>query len=259
MSLNVTILGCGGSSGVPVIGCDCSVCTSDNPKNKRTRVSVLIEKGNSKLLIDASPDLRSQALRHNLKTIDALYITHDHADHCHGIDDIRSFNYHRNEAIPLYADAETMESLKTRFHYIFRPKPASTWFRACVEPTIAEANKPIKITDDTTILPYKQYHGKSFSYGVRVDNIAYSTDVNNFPVQSYQALENLDLWIVDCLQYEPAPTHAHLELTLEWIRQFKPKLAILTHLNHHMDYDILSAELPDNIEAAYDGMTIIIE
>lgn len=257
--MKVTILGCGSSAGVPVVGCECEVCRSPNPKNKRTRVSVLIENGDSKLLIDTSPDLRQQALRQNLSAVDAIIITHAHADHLHGIDETRTFNYHKNQPIKLYAASETLESVQQRFSYVFKQHiPEFGWYRPCLEAHEIPVNPEheIEVAPEICVRTFMQYHGKMPTLGIRVGSFAYSTDVNNFPEESYQALENLDLWVVDCLRHEPAPTHAHLELTLSWIERFKPKRAILTHMSHHLEYDSLRAMLPPNVEPAYDGLEI---
>lgn len=256
MSLRITILGSGASSGVPLIGCDCAVCRSDNPKNKRSRVSILVEQGDTTLLIDTSPDLRMQALANRLKTVDAILITHAHADHCHGIDDVRSFNYHRNGVIPLYSNRATLEELSSRFPYVFLPPTPHGWFRAALEPIEITPGQTLRLSDDLSIEPFSQIHGPIESLGVRIGKVAYSTDVNKFPEQSWQYLEKLDLWIVDCLRYEPAPTHAHLDLSLSWIERFRPARAVLTHLNHEFDYDRLLTETPEYVTPAYDGMVI---
>ncbi len=258
MSLNVTILGCGSSAGVPLIGCDCAVCVSDNPKNKRSRVSVLLEQGDTKLLVDTSPDLKQQALRHHITTVDAIIYTHAHADHCHGIDDVRSFNFHKNQTIKCYSDHATIAEIKQRFDYVFRPPiPEYGWFKASLEPIECslDSHDPITIGDMDIIL-FRQEHGTHSTVGIKTGHTVYSTDVNNFPKESHYLLENLDLWVVDCLRYNPAPTHAHLELTLSWIKEFKPKRAILTHMSHALDYDTLMKETPAHVEPAYDGMVI---
>lgn len=257
--MRVTILGCGSSAGVPMIGCPCAVCTSDNPRNKRSRVSILVEKGGTALLIDASPDLRQQALANNIRQVDALIITHAHADHCHGIDDLRSFNHLKNSVIPIYCGTKTQQELMTRFDYAFKPPiPEFGWFRPALIPHSVEipSEKSIEIDENISFLPILQWHGKSISMGVRIGDIAYSTDVNDLPEESLQQLENLDLWIVDCLRYEKAPTHAHLNLTLQWIERLKPKRAILTHMGHELDYDVLCGLLPSHVEPAFDGLQI---
>ncbi len=256
--MKLTILGCGASAGVPVIGCECDVCSSTDVRNKRQRASVLLETNTGKqILVDATPDLRQQALRHGLSTIDALIITHAHADHCHGLDDVRPFNYHRQSAIDLYADAHTMQELQHRFNYIFRPhKPGIGWYKPeFVCHTLDEQRLDHEIAGETIqIIP--QTHGRITTLGIRAGDIAYSTDVNHLSDEAFDALRGVKVWVVDCLRYTPAPTHAHLELTLEWIERVKPQRAILTHMSHELDYHRLQAETPDHVDVAYDGMVI---
>ncbi len=256
--MKVTILGCGSSSGVPLIGCGCVVCTSNNPKNIRGRVCVLVEDEGIKILIDTPPDLRQQSLRHNITKIDAILYTHAHADHCHGIDDVRNFNFHTNGSVRAYADKETIEELKMRFSYAFLPpKQEVGWFRPSIE--INEINtapyKPFLI-GHLKIIPFEQRHGKGHSLGFRIGNFAYSTDVDFLPEKSFEALDGVEAWVVDCLRYKPAPTHAHLEKTLEWVARIKPQRAVLTHMGHEFDYDKLAGELPRGIEPGYDGLVL---
>lgn len=256
MSGQITILGCGASAGVPVIGCACAVCQSDNLRNERSRVSILIEVNGVKLLVDASPDLRTQALKHQLKSVDGIFITHAHADHTQGLDDVRSFNYHAQKALPLFSDAATLSELQTRFGYVFQPPPTQGgWFRAALEQHSTHDGEAFTL-GGVEFMPFYQHHGKIPSYGLRVGNIAYSTDVKAFPESSEPHLYSLDVWIVDCLSYTEKPTHAHLDLTLEWIAKYKPKHAILTHMSHDFDYETLRRELPANVEPAYDGMIL---
>lgn len=255
----LTILGCGSSSGVPVIGCQCGVCTSGNPKNTRTRVSVFIQHDNGRnYLIDTSPDLRQQALRHNINRVDAIILTHDHADHTHGIDDIRPFNYQAQDTIPLYADTFTMQRIREKFPYIFYPKPENNiWYRPAVVPQIIPT-EPIAPFDvlGFEIQPIWQLHGKTHSLGFRFGNVAYCTDVKEFPTESFGKLDDLDIWIIDCLRYTESWTHSTLEQTLQWVEQLKPRLAILTHMAHDLDYEKLIKELPENVVPGYDGMEL---
>lgn len=257
--MKITILGCGASGGVPLVGCDCSICTSANPKNKRTRASILIENKGSTVLVDVSPDLRQQCLRHDLRTVDAIIITHGHADHCHGIDDTRPFNYHRDAAIPLFTDKETLERLERGFPYVFVPHDKSKpWYKPELTPHVVDpgSSSTFMAAPHVEIQPFEQWHGKMTTLGLKIGNFAYSTDVNKLPEESLQLLENIDLWIVDCLRYHIAPSHAHLEMTLGWIARVGPKHAILTHMNHDLGYEELKAILPPNVEPAYDGMVL---
>lgn len=257
MELTVTILGCGASGGVPLIGCQCAVCTSDNPKNTRTRSSILLESNGSRVLVDTGADLRQQALREGIRTVDGILYTHDHADHTHGLDDARSFNFHRKGSVPIYGTAETLEGITRRFAYAFGApaKPGEVWFKPSLEPQVISEYDDFTV-GNINILSFLQYHGSGKSLGYRIGNFAYSTDVHNFPENSLQLLEKLDVWVVDCLRYSEAPTHAHLEKTLGWIAQLKPKLSILTHMAHELDYDALLSELPQGVVPAYDGMRI---
>ena len=254
--MKITILGSGTSGGVPFVGCKCEVCTSDHPKNKRRRASILVETQGKRILIDTSPDLRMQALDNDLATVDAVLFTHAHADHTHGIDDIRSFNHNANQPIDAYGDAETMAFLQKKFEYVFMPPvPEKGWYRPCLAPNIIEHSKAFDI-DGVEIIPFKQQHGKGFSVGFRIGNMAYSTDTNGFPEESLPYLQGLDCWIVTALQYKPHATHAHVDMTLEWVEQFKPKQTILTHMAHAIDYVTLQEKLPNNIIPAYDNMAV---
>ncbi len=256
----LTILGCGASSGVPIIGCECAVCCSDNPKNKRLRASVVFEnESGSKLLIDASPDLRQQALANNITQVDGLIITHAHADHCHGLDDFRPFNFSKNDAIDLVATQYTMNELKERFAYVFKEhKHQYGWYKPAFNERIIDVqNAPasVEVAGMKTII-FQQTHGRINTLGVRVGDIAYSTDVNHLSDAAFAALAGVEIWVVDCLRYTPAPTHSHLEQTLKWIERVKPKRAILTHMAHEIGYDELRHILPTNVEPAYDGMIL---
>jgi phosphoribosyl 1,2-cyclic phosphate phosphodiesterase len=254
--MKVTVLGCGSSSGVPMIGCDCSVCTSGNPKNKRSRVSVLIEINGKNLLIDTSPDLRQQALSHGVKRVDAVLYTHGHADHTHGLDDLRSFNYLSNEAIPIYGDSNTLESLLERFRYAFKEKP-SVWFRPClISNLLPDTDVHTFDLFGISITLFKQLHGKITSLGYRIGNFAYSTDTDGLPESAFSALIGVETWVVDCLRYTTSQTHSNLNMTMEWIKRVKPHRAILTHMGHEFDYETLKSELPSGVEPAYDGMQI---
>lgn len=254
--MKITLLGTGASPGVPLIGCHCAVCSSLHPRNKRSRSSIAISSNNTTLLIDTSPDLREQALKCHLTHIDAILYTHAHADHTHGIDEVRSFNYLSNQAIKAYADSDTFASLHNSFSYAFlSPITDYGWFRPCLIP---HEIQPYHIfqAGNIDVIPFEQTHGKLTTLGFRVGSMAYSTDVNQLDEKAFSALQGISLWIVDCLRLTPAPTHAHLDLTLEWIARVKPKRAILTHMSHDLDYELLKAMLPEGVEPGYDGMEI---
>lgn len=257
--MRVTILGCGASSGVPVIGCDCAVCTSENPKNRRSRVSILVEYASgTKVLVDTSPDLREQSLCNNINSIDAIIYTHAHADHTHGIDDVRPFNIGRNAEIDAYGTAETLAELQQRFGYVWQPYEGGYWTRAALKAHVAEAGADIVLASGEVIQTFAQTHGKGETLGLRFGGLVYSTDVNAFDEAAQSKLQNMDIWIVDCLRDGFAGSHANLEMAVAWSQQFKPKQTYLTHMNHELDYDVLMAKLPKNIEPAFDGLSVTL-
>ena len=268
MTMRVTILGCGSSGGVPLIGCSCAVCCSDNPKNTRTRMSILLEKDGYRLLVDMSPDLRQQALRHNIATVDAILCTHAHADHCHGIDEVRSFNYNADAVIPIYAMPETIAELEQRFDYVFMPRnPAFGWYKAQLTAHILRIglDNPDEVqmlhlpSEDNPIFTlqcFTQNHGDIKTIGFRCGDFAYSTDVNKLDEQQLQVVEKSKLWLVDSLGEHPMPTHAHVDLALDWIKRADVERGVLIHLGHALDYDALAARLPANVTPAYDGMIL---
>jgi phosphoribosyl 1,2-cyclic phosphate phosphodiesterase len=257
--MKVTVLGCGASGGVPLIGCKCPVCLSDNPKNTRTRASIFIESEGTRVLVDTGPDMREQCLRHDICKVDAIIYTHAHADHLHGIDDIRSFNYANNAPVKAYSDALTLTYIQEKFSYCFLPpQPESPgWYRPCIVPVEVAPMVPFRI-GAMEILAFEQQHGRGKSLGLRIGNFAYSTDTNGLSEVALQVLAGVETWIVDCLRYEPAPTHAHLEMTLGWIAEVNPRRAYLTHLNHGFEYEAFAAELPNGTFPAYDGLILEI-
>lgn len=258
MSKNkIIILGCGPSGGIPLIGPQSGgfwgICDPSNPKNRRMRASIYVEYEDKKLLVDTSPDFRQQFLTFGLSDIDAVLYTHDHADHTHGIDELRSLFFARKERIiPIYGDQKTIETLRGRFFYLFEggqhyiyPKILESY---CVEHLFS--------VQGTHITGFSQGHGGGTSLGYRFGDVAYSTDVTDFDERAQECLKGLEVWIIDCLSREPKPSHLHLEKTLQWIEKMKPKRAILTHMNPSLDYETLKKGLPPHIEPAYDGMVI---
>ena len=256
MTIEVTILGCGSSGGVPLIGNIWGPCDPNDSRNIRRRVSILVKKNNKTFLVDTSPDLRMQMIDANIKDVDAVLYTHSHADHVHGIDDLRAFCWQRkdNKPLPIYSDQYTIDQITRRFDYAFENKygPAVPSLAAN---TIGIGNNTIQGINVEAI---RQIHGKGYSLGYRFDNIAYSTDVNNLPDESMKKLENLDLWIVDCVRYEPHYSHSHFDQTMTWINKLKPKKAILTHMGHWLDYNELNSKCPQNVEPGIDGMVITV-
>jgi phosphoribosyl 1,2-cyclic phosphate phosphodiesterase len=252
--MRVTILGCGPSTGVPVIGGNWGRCDPGDRRNRRRRVSVLVEVGSIVILIDTSPDLREQLLDANVVRLDAVLLTHAHADHLHGIDDLRSVNRLMRSAIPLYADGQTLAEIGQRFGYVLKPvEEPGRYYKPTLVPH--EIVGPFEIRG-IPVLPFAQDHGFSTTLGVRIGGVAYSTDVTELDDNAFAAIEGVELWIVDCLRRDPHPTHSHLAKTLSWIARVQPRRAVLTHMDQSLDYRQLSAELPNGVEPGYDGLVM---
>lgn len=255
--MKVTILGCGGSGGVPLIGDVWGACNPANPRNRRRRPSVLVEWRNKSILIDTTPDLRDQLLDARARRIDAILYTHAHADHVHGIDDLRSVVrlMGKGTTIDVYAEPSVIDQLMTRFGYLFvGGAPLDALYRPILVPHRVSGRFSAAGLD---VVGFGQDHGIGPSTGFRLGNFAYSTDVVKLPEESFSVLAGVELWVVDCLRIENAhPTHAHLAVTLDWINRVRPKRAILTHMNHQADYDELARALPPGVEAGYDGLTV---
>lgn len=263
MTLTVTILGCGSSAGVPRVGTGWGACDPGNPKNRRRRCSLLVQRRDSAgacttVLVDTSPDLREQLLDADVRSIHAVLITHAHADHIHGIDDLRSLVLHQRQRVDVYLDSRTSELMHRRFGYCFETPPGSS-YPPIVNARAMAAGKPVTIDGPggpITALPFIQDHGDITSLGFRFGPIAYSSDVRDLPAESLPALEGLDLWIVDALRYTPHPTHFSVAEALAWIDRIKPKRGILTNMHVDLDYEVLRSKLPPHIEPAFDGMTV---
>lgn len=261
MALKVTMLGCGASSGVPVIGCKCAVCSSTDARNRRTRVSIVVESATTRILVDASPDLRQQLLATGLTKFDAVVFTHEHADHMHGIDELRSLNWHKNGPLDAYADERTLVEAKRRFGYAFEPPGEMTakgvWVVPVLVPKTIEPGVPFRI-GDIDVLAFVQIHGgdRDPTLGLRFGAFAYSTDVKEIPEAGFATLMGIDTWIVDCLQEPPNWAHSHLAQTLSWIERVGPRRAVLTHMNHRVDYAGWAAKLPNGVEPGQDGLVL---
>jgi|ERR1700730_2667445 phosphoribosyl 1,2-cyclic phosphate phosphodiesterase len=254
--MRVTVLGCGPSWGVPRIGNEWGDCDPANPRNRRRRVSVLVEEGGTTLLIDTSPDLREQLLDAGVRRIDAVLFTHAHADHLHGIDDLRSVNWLMRSGIPVFASAQALAEINSRFGYVFDPqKPdrQSAYYKPVLEPHAVDG--PFAAAG-IHVMPFVQDHGFSTTLGFRIGAMAYSTDVVELDEAAFAALRGVDLWIVDCIRRKPHVTHAHLDKTLQWIARVKPRRAVLTHMDESLDYATLCHELPAGVEPGYDGLVI---
>lgn len=254
--MKVTVLGCGTSSGVPRIGGDWGACDPADHRNRRRRVSILVEHEGTTIVVDTGPDFRMQMLDANVSRLDAVLLTHDHADHAHGIDDLRQFFHLGGRPVDCWASEATWRVLEARFGYIF--------MGTAHYPATAVAHRlPAQLTFGAlTVTPFDQAHGAITSTGFRFDaggrSAAYSTDVKVLPTSAAPALEGLDLWIVDALRERPHPTHSHLAQTLDWIAHYAPRRSVLTHMDQSMDYATLAATLPSGVEPAFDGLSIAL-
>ena len=256
-SLKVTILGSGASGGVPLIGNEWGVCDPSEPRNRRRRCSILIQSEKTTILVDSSPDCRAQLLDAGVDHLDAIIFTHAHADHIHGIDDLRWVNVAMEAVIPAYGSELTLEQINTRFGYVFAPLDAAKsrgyFYKPCLD--------PIPVHDEATIGDidfrfFTQDHGFSNTLGMRIGNFAYSVDVVELDDNAFGVLEGIDTWVVACLGPNPHPTHAHVDKVIGWSDRLKPKQTWLTHMSHMLDYGALIDSLPDGIEPGYDGLTL---
>ncbi len=258
--LKFTILGCGSSGGVPRLGGNWGECNPDNPKNNRRRCSLMVQlisdTGTTNVLIDTSPDMRNQLLDANIGHLDAVVYTHAHADHTNGLDDLRQFVLMQRAQVPVYADALTSDALLDRFKYAFVQPKGSMY------PAILQLNELQEVTQidgpggAINLMALDVDHGSMPAKGFRIDNLAYIPDVITIPDQTWAKLVGLECWIIDALRRTPHATHTHLSNTLGWIERLKPKRAIITNMHIDLDYDDVMAETPENIEPAYDGMSI---
>lgn len=260
--LDVTILGCGSSGGVPRADGDWGVCDPANPKNFRTRCSMLVRRRGegggpeTTALVDASPEMRIQTARAGVTRVDAVLLTHDHADQVHGLDDVRAFFLRQQARIPCWMDAATTETMMRRFGYIFEGEGG--YPAICAPEAIPPHGQAWQVDGPSGAIPvttFDQDHGGVRSVGYRFGGVAYSSDVVGLDDLAFEALADLDVWIVDALRRRPHPTHAHLDLALEWIARVKPRRAILTNMHIDLDFEQLRAELPEGVEPAYDGLT----
>jgi phosphoribosyl 1,2-cyclic phosphate phosphodiesterase len=265
MTLTLTILGCGSSAGVPRPALGWGACDPNNPKNRRRRCSLLVEQtaseGITRILIDTSPDLREQLIDAEVDDIDAVFLTHEHADQTHGIDDLRSVVLRRRRRIPVYLNQSTAEHILLRFSYCFRSPPGSDY------PPILDSH-PIEAGESRTIAgkggsltlsAFLLQHGNIPALGYRIGAAAYTPDVNDIPPESWPALENLDLWIIDGLRYTGHPSHFSVNDALSWIARFRPKQAVITNMHSDLDYEVLRHSMPAGVIPAYDGMKLTVE
>ena len=254
--MKLIMLGSGTSTGVPRIGNDWGECDSNNPKNRRTRVSIIVENSSgSRLLVDTSTDLRQQLLDNAIDRIDAVFWTHDHADHCHGIDDLRPLRFGRTAAIPGFADERTARRLRQRFDYVFKGQHGY--------PSIVELNplEPVKIFAGFGIGHLAMRHGPTFSTGYRFEadgkSISYATDFSEITGGMIDLFADTDILVTDCLRREAHPTHAHLSMALDLALRCRARLTVLTHLDKSMDYAMVSREVPEGVIVGHDGLEVV--
>lgn len=260
MTLTFRILGCGSSGGVPRLGGIWGDCDPSNPKNSRTRCSALVTRqgpeGTTRVLIDTAPDLRQQLLGAGVGHLDGVVYTHSHADHVHGIDDLRMVVFNMKERLQVWADGDTSDALLSRFGYAFVQPKGSPY------PPILELNTldgPVTITGaggPITLSPFRVNHGSIDALGFRIGRLAYLPDVAQMTDEAWDAVKCAQVWIVDALRRQPHPTHSHLDQTLDWITRAAPERGILTNMHVDLDYETVRAETPDHVEPAFDGMEI---
>ncbi len=252
--LKVTVLGCGASGGVPLLKYGWGQCNPNNPKNRRTRSSIMIETEKTKLLVDMSPDLRQQLLRFGSSQIDGVFVTHEHYDHTNGINELRPVYFGTGKSLQIYAKDYVMRSMKKMFYYLFEDSGRDL-YKPYVEANVVEDEF---VVGDISGICFEQDHGYSKSTGLRIGDFSYTTDVVSFEKDTFEKLRGLDTWIVGCLSRDKKPTHANLDTVLQWVHELKPRQTYLTHMSVDLDYDSLRADLPQNVFPAYDGLQIII-
>lgn len=252
MDIELTILGCGSSSGTPAIGCDCPTCASPDPKNRRTRASALLRANGVNFLIDTGPDLRQQALRENLRQVDAVLYTHPHADHLNGIDDLRAFCYLKRGAIPLFGSPFMMGNIRERFGYALHAAGAQ-WDKPVLETHAVEG--PFSFSG-VTVTPIPVMHGPWPILGWRIGDVAYLTDVSAIPDASWPLLAGVRLLLLDCLRRTPYPSHLSVTQALALATQLGAARTVLIHMTHELEYHSLSADCPAGVEVGYDGMRL---
>ena len=252
--ISITVLGSGTSAGVPTIGCPCAVCASSDPRDRRLRPSILLRYDGRVVLVDTSPDFREQALRARIERIDAILYTHAHADHILGLDDVRPFNYRQKQAIPLYGDEPTLETIQRVFRYAFTDEPSeSTKPQLELHPLNGE---PFSVFG-VEFTPLRLPHGTSSEVlGFRFGSAAYLTDHSDIPEAAKAKLQGLDVLFLDALRHRPHPTHSTVERSLAWVEELKPRRAFFTHICHDLPHEATETALPANVRLAYDGLQI---
>lgn len=252
--MQLTILGVGSSAGTPAVGCTCATCSSTDPRNKRTRCSSMVTLDDGRvILIDTSPDLRQQALRENMRRVDAVLYTHTHADHLHGIDDLRAFCQLNRCQIPLYSYPEAVTHIQEKFGYTLRDPIPQFWDLPVLAAHVVDA--PFEAAGQW-VTPIPVMHGKIRIYAYRIGNLVYMTDVSEIPEQSYDLLQGVDLLLIDCLREKPHPTHVNVEQSLALIARIGARRNVLIHMTHELEYHTLQASVGANIAVGYDGMQL---
>jgi phosphoribosyl 1,2-cyclic phosphate phosphodiesterase len=254
--VTITVLGSGTSSGVPMIGCHCAVCTSGDPRDNRLRPSIAIQHGKRTIIIDITPDFRYQALRSKLPRVDAILFTHSHADHIMGLDDVRPFNFHQGGRIPIYGAEDTISTVRTVFHYIFDAQAKASFVPQL--DTHVHNGQSVDVFG-LEFQPIRVLHGKLGIYGYRFGNAAYLTDHSVIPEESIEQLRGLDVLFLDALRHKPHPTHSTVETSRETIKILDPKRAFLTHLSHDLPHAETEAGLPAGVFLAYDGLVLEVD
>ncbi|MEZ0288171.1 MAG: MBL fold metallo-hydrolase [Methylophilus sp.] len=253
--MQLTILGAGSSAGTPALGCTCATCVSTDSRNKRTRCSSMLTLDDGRvILIDTSPDLRQQALRENMHRVDAVLYTHTHADHLHGIDDLRAFCQINRCQIPLYSYPEAISHIQDKFGYTLRD-PSHYWDLPVLAAHIVEA--PFEVAG-VQVIPIPVMHGKIRIYAYRISNLVYMTDVSAIPENSYQWLQDVDVLLIDCLRETPHPTHVSVTESLALINRIGAKRNVLIHMTHELEYHALQARLPANVVVGHDGLQLAL-
>ena len=255
--MRISILGSGSSGGVPIVGVGWGACDPNNHKNRRTRPCLLMDVAGKTYLFDTSPDLREHLLSEDIGHLDGVFFTHAHADHLNGLDDLRGINRAMHAPLNIYCDQQTLEAITERFQYALTPlaEGSRRYYKPVLIPTTICAGQTFFV-DEIQVSVFDQDHGFSRTLGYRIGNFGYSTDLVSLPEAGFEALAGIHTWVIGSFANQPHKTHVHVAKALEWINRLKPVRAILTHLGPDLDYNALSAELPEGVFAAYDGITV---